>query len=115
MAEVIDAAIARPADSRAARADIRIEVWNGSYAHTRDALAADTLARYGYTPIIAHADRLDYPQTQIVVFSSTTKGTGLSHIQQLFRVSDANVIYAEDPTREAKLRLILGADYDPCR
>jgi hypothetical protein len=58
---------------------------------------------------------MDYPQTQIVVFSSTTKGTGLTHIQQLFRVSDANVIYAEDPTRDVKLRLILGADYDPCR
>lgn len=115
MAAVIDAAIARPAESRAARAEIRIEVWNGSYAPDRDWLAADTLTRYGYTPVIATADRLDYAQTQIVVFSSTTKGTGLSQIQQLFRVSDANVIYAEDPASEVKLRLILGADYDPCR
>jgi len=115
MAAVIDAAIARPAASRAARADIYVEVWNGSYAPDRDWLAADTLARWGYTPVVASADRTDYPQTQIVVFSSTTKGTGLSHIQQLFRVSDANVIYAEDPTSSVKLRLILGADYDPCR
>jgi LCP family protein required for cell wall assembly len=115
MAEVIDAAIARPSESRADRAEIRIEVWNGSYASARDWLAADTLTRYGYTPVVAPADRLDYPQTQIVVFSSTTKGTGLSHIQQLFHVSDANVIYAEDPANPAKLRLILGADYDPCR
>jgi LCP family protein required for cell wall assembly len=115
MSEVIDAAIARPAESRADRAEIRIEVWNGSYASARDWLAADTLTRYGYTPVVAPADRLDYPQTQIVVFSSTTKGTGLSHIQQLFHVSDANVIYAEDPANPAKLRLILGADYDPCR
>ncbi len=115
MAEVIDAAIARPSPSRAARADIYVEVWNGSYAPDRDWLAADTLERWGYTPVVAPADRLDYPQTQIVVFSSTTKGTGLSHIQQLFHVSDANVIYAEDPASPVKLRLILGADYDPCR
>lgn len=115
MAEVIDAAIARPSPSRAARADIFIEVWNGSYALDRDWLAADTLERWGYTPIVAPADRLDYAQTQIVVFSSTTKGTGLSHIQELFHVSDANVIYAEDPASPVKLRLILGADYDPCR
>ncbi len=115
MAEVIDAAIARPSPSRAARADIYIEVWNGSYAPDRDWLAADTLTRWGYTPVVAPADHLNYPQTQIVVFSSTTKGTGLSHIQQLFRVFDANVIYAEDPASPVKLRLILGADYDPCR
>ncbi|MEJ5310322.1 MAG: LCP family protein [Anaerolineae bacterium] len=115
MAEVIDAAIARPSPSRAARADIYVEVWNGSYAPDRDWLAADTLERWGYTPVVAPADRLDYPQTQIVVFSSTTKGTGLSHIQELFHVSDANVIYAEDPASPVKLRLILGADYDPCR
>ncbi len=115
METVIDAAVARPAPSRAARADILIEVWNGSYAPDRDWLAADTLTRWGYTPVVASADRQDYPQTQIVVFSSTTKGTGLSHIQQLFRVSDANVVYAEDPASSAKLRLILGADYDPCR
>ncbi len=115
MAAVIDAAITRPAESRAARADIRIEVWNGSYALGYDGLAADTLTRYGYTPVVAPADRLDYAQTQIIVLSSTTKGTGLSHIQQLFRVSDANVIYAENPASDVKLRLILGADYDPCR
>lgn len=114
LSEVIDAAIARPAPSRAARADIYIEVWNGSYAPDRDWLAEDTLTRWGYTPVVAPADRLDYPQTQIVVFSSTTKGTGLSHIQQLFRVRDENVIYAEDPASPVKLRLILGADYDPC-
>ena len=115
LSAVIDAAIARPAASRAARADIYVEVWNGSYAPDRDWLAADTLTRWGYTPVVAPADHLDYPQTQIVVFSSTTKGTGLSHIQQLFRVRDENVIYAEDPASSVKLRLILGADYDPCR
>lgn len=115
MTAVIDAAIARPAASRATRAEIRIEVWNGSYAPDRDWLAEDTLTRYGYTPIVAPADRQDYAQTQIVVFSSTTKGTGLSHIQQLFRVRDENVIYAENPASDVKLRLILGADYDPCR
>jgi LCP family protein required for cell wall assembly len=115
MAAVIDAAIARPAASRADRAEIRIEVWNGTYAPDRDWLAADTLTRYGYTPVVAPADRMDYPQTQIVVFSSTTKGTGLTHIQQLFHVGDANVIYAENPASDVKLRLILGADYDPCR
>ena len=115
MSEVIEAALVRPAASRAARADIRIEVWNGSYARDRDWLAADTLSRHGYTPIIAEADRWDYTQTQTIVLGSTTKGTGLTHIQQLFRVRDANIVHAEEPDSDAKLRLILGADYDPCR
>ncbi len=115
MSAVIDAALKRPAESRAARAEIRVEVWNGSYAADREWLAADTLIRYGYTPIVAPADRTDYARTQIVVFSSTAKGTGLSHIQQLFRVRDENVSYAENPGSDVKLRLILGADYDPCR
>ncbi len=115
MAAVIDAAIKRPAESRAARAEIRIEVWNGTTLPDRDWLAADTLTRYGYTPIVNPADHLDYAQTQIVVFGSTAKGTGLSHIQQLFHVRDENVSYVDNPASDVKLRLILGADYDPCR
>ncbi|HOT90564.1 MAG TPA: LCP family protein [Anaerolineae bacterium] len=112
---VIDAAIKRPAESRATRAEIRIEVWNGTTLPDRDWLAADTLTRYGYTPVVTPADRQDYAQTQIVVFSSTTKGTGLNQIQQLFHVRDENVSYVENPASDVKLRLILGQDYDPCR
>lgn len=111
---VIDAAIARPAANRAARADIRVEVWNGTPYADWDWLAADRLTQYGYTPIVNPADHLNYAQTSITVFGSTDKGTGLGHIQQIFNVPAANVTYVENTGQDVKLRLILGQNYQTC-
>lgn len=114
VAPVIDAAITRPASSRASRADIRIEVWNGTPNSGWDALAADRMSRYGYTPVIRPADRRDYAQTSIIVFGDTAKGTGLTHIQQIFGVPNASVTYVPNTGQDVKLRLILGQNYNTC-
>ena len=111
---IIDAAITRPAASRAARADIRVEVWNGTPYADWDWLAADRLAQYGYTPVVRSADRRDYAQTSIIVFGSTGKGTGLAYIQRIFNVNNANVTYVENTGQDVKLRLIIGQDYNTC-
>jgi LCP family protein required for cell wall assembly len=111
---VIDAAVARPATNRADRADIRVEVWNGTPYTDWDWLAADRLTRYGYTPVVNPADHLNYAQTSIVVFGNTDKGTGLSHIQQIFNVPTDNITYVENTGQDVKLRLILGQNYQTC-
>lgn len=104
----------KPATSRAGLAAIHIEVWNGTGNPGWDWLAADRLAHIGYTPIIGGSDRQDYPQTQIVLFSESEKGSGLSYVQQTFRVGQENIIMQPGGSEEFKMRLIIGADYVTC-
>ncbi len=111
---VIEDALARPADSRAYQAGIKIEVWNGTMNRDYDKLAADTLAHNGFIPVIGKADRRDYPRTQLVYFSAVSKGTGINRIQELFKIAPDRVIQEEVQESEFKIRLIIGADYEPC-
>ncbi|MFP4394329.1 MAG: LCP family protein [Anaerolineales bacterium] len=115
VAEVITSVIAKPAPRRAAQAAIPVEIWNGTPHADWDLLAADTLVHYGYAPIVGAPDRRDYAETQIVFFAGTTKGSGLGLVQTLFNVPDQRVIYQEDLNASVKMRLILGADHNPCR
>ncbi len=112
---VLQQLLAPPAASRAAQSAIPVEVWNGTGYATWDQLAADRLRHAGYAPILGNSDGNLYPQTQIIFFGSTTKGSGLSYLQTLFDVPPANVSVQEDPAQSVKLRLILGQDYQTCR
>lgn len=92
-----------------------VEVWNGTPNVDWDQLAADRLFREGFTAVIAQPDRRDYPQTQLMDFTSTTKGSAVSHLQWMFNVSAQNIISAPDPSVGVQYRLIIGADYQTCR
>lgn len=104
-----------PASSRAAQAAVPIEIWNGTGHGDWDQLASDRLAHAGFAPVLGASDGDRYPQTKIVFFGSTTKGSGLARLQSLFRVPDGRVITQDDPHRVPQLLLILGEDYDPCK
>jgi len=92
-----------------------VEVWNGTANADWDQLAADRLFREGFVAVIGQPDRRDYPQTQLIDFTSTTKGSAVSYLQWMFNVSAQNVIFAPGPNEGAQYRLIIGADYQPCR
>ncbi len=113
---VIEDVLARPAASRAFHAANRVEVWNRTGHLEWDLVAADQLYHYGYIPITGGTpDSSVQPQTQIMFFGSTLKGSGITWLQSMFNVSQENVIHQEDPRADVKLRVILGQDYDPCR
>jgi LCP family protein required for cell wall assembly len=113
---IIEDVLARPAASRAFRAANRVEVWNRTGHPEWDLVAADQLYHYGYIPITGGTpDHNVQPQTQVMFFGSTLKGSGITWLQSLFNVGQENVIHQEDPRADVKLRLILGQDYDPCR
>ncbi len=105
---------ARPSPSRAARAAVRVEVWNGTPYPDWDLLAADRLAHAGFSPLIGGPDRRDYPHTQIVFFGTTTKGSGLAVVQRMFGVDQENVVMLPGGNGEFTMRLIVGADYETC-
>ncbi len=111
---LLQRALAKPSSSRAAQSLVPVEVWNGTPHQDWDLLVADKLAHHGYLPLIGQPDRRDYARTQIIFYGSTTKGSGLSYLQGLFGVSEADTLYQEDPGRDPKLRLIIGADYNTC-
>jgi hypothetical protein len=91
-----------------------VEVWNGTLEQDWDLLAADRLYRAGFVPVVNEADRLDYAETQLIVFSERVKGTGVGYLQQMFRVPDDRVLHRPDDSSDFGFRLILGADYQTC-
>jgi polyisoprenyl-teichoic acid--peptidoglycan teichoic acid transferase len=114
MSLMIDRALLPPSSSRAALAAIRVEIWNSTSKPQWELLGADRLASYGFAAIPGIADGEIRPHTEIQVFSDHAKGTGVSTVQSLFRVSDANVSYLGPSEDGLKLRVILGEDYNPC-
>jgi LCP family protein required for cell wall assembly len=92
-----------------------VEVWNGTGNAGWDQLAADRLFREGFVAVTGQPDRQDYPQTQLIDFSPTTKGSATSYLQWMFDISPENVISAPDPSMPVHYRLIVGADYQTCR
>jgi len=111
---ILQNVLAKPASSRALQAAIPIEVWNGSGHEGWEYLAGDWLIHAGYEPSYAPADAL-YPQTRLLFFGESTKGSGLTWVQSFFRVRQENVLLTPDPAAPVKLRLILGEDYNSCR
>lgn len=92
-----------------------VEVWNGTANAGWDQLAADRLFREGFGAIIGQPDRRDYPQTQLIDFTSAAKGNPVPYLQWMFQIAPENVVPVSDPHAPAQYRLIIGADYQTCR
>ena len=74
------------------------------------------LIREGFGVVIGQPDRRDYAQTQLIDFTVSAKGGAARYLQTMFGISPENVISAPDTSRGgAPYRLIIGADYQPCR
>jgi LCP family protein required for cell wall assembly len=92
----------------------QVEVWNGSGRNDWDKLAADKLFANGiYVTHMQPADTY-YENSLIIDFTTTSKGSSLPLLQQLFNVWGASVISQPDPNSPVPFRLIVGADYQPC-
>lgn len=101
-------------ETRLARTYSVVEVWNGTSNQNWDLLAADRVYRAGFPVVINQPDRHNYPQTQLIVYARQSKGTGVEHLQQMFGLSDSQVIYEAKESSEYGFRLIIGADYQTC-
>jgi len=91
-----------------------VEVWNGTYNQDWDRLAADRLHRAGFSASVGEPDRRDHAQTQLFLFKESVKGSGIDYLQQLFGLSDSQVIHQPGGSTEFGYRLIVGADYRTC-
>jgi len=111
---IIAEAMAPPKKARLNRTYMTVEVWNGTPNEGWGWLAADRLYRAGFPAYVSEADRTDYEQTQLIIFSSSLKGSGADHLQELFGLSDEQVIHQPDESSPYGFRLILGSDYQTC-
>ena len=112
---VVSEALAPVPEGRLWRTLQKVEVWNGTANPSWDQLAADRLFREGFVTTIGQSDRRDYYQTQLIDFTTTTKGSAVPYLQWMFNVSSENVISAPDPGMPVSYRLVVGADYQTCR
>ncbi len=112
---VVSEALGPVPEGRLWRALQTVEVWNGTGYAGWDQLAADRLFREGFAASIGQPDRQDYAHTQLIDFTSTTKGGAVSYLQWMFNISDENVIFMPDLNMPVQYRLIIGADYETCR
>ena len=112
---VVSEALGPVPEGRMWRALQTVEIWNGTGNANWELLAADRLMRQGFTVIIGQPDRWDYAKTQLVDFTTTTKGSALPYLQGMFNVWGEDVISSPDPNQQVQYRLIIGADYQTCR
>jgi len=101
-------------EARMNRTYLPVEVWNGTSNQDWDLLAVDRLYRDGFPAVVGEADRRDYAQTQLILFSGSVKGSGVDYVQRLFNIPDSQVIHQPDDASPFGFRLIVGADYQTC-
>lgn len=111
---LIAEAMAPPPEARLHRTYMPIEVWNGTTNEGWGWLAVDRLYRVGFPAEIGEADRHDYAQTQLIVYSRQRKGSGIEYLKETFAISDRQVIYQPQISSKFGFRLIIGADYQTC-
>jgi len=111
---IVAEAMAPIPEARLGRTYMWVEVWNGTSNPDWDLLAADRLYRAGFPAAIGEPDRRDYTETQLIIFSERTKGTGAGYLQQMLRIPDGQVIRQPGGSYEFGFRLIVGSDYQTC-
>ncbi|HRK88180.1 MAG TPA: LCP family protein [Anaerolineales bacterium] len=98
----------------AVRETITVEVQNGSYFDTLDALAASRLNYAGFQTVISAADRRDYANSVLVDFTPAQDPNQRQTIINVLGLYSANVLSLPDPNSPVQYRLILGTEYEPC-
>jgi len=111
---IVAEAMAPMPEARLNRTYMQVEVWNGTLNQGWGFLAADRLLRAGFPAIVGEADRQDYAQTRLIIFSERTKGTGAEYLQQMFHIPDDQVSHQSNGSSTLGFRLIVGADYQTC-
>jgi hypothetical protein len=111
---ILTEAMAPSPEARLGRVYMPIEVWNGTPNEGWGWLAVDRLYRVGFPAVVGESDRQDYAETQLIIFSERIKGTGAEYLQQMFNISDSQVVHRPGESSTYSFRLIIGADYQTC-
>ncbi len=107
-------ALAPPAAGRAQQRAFRIEVLNASPWAELGHVAAERLRWENFeVRNVLRADEVR-PRTQIVDYTTTSKGSPILHLMRLYGRKSSDVISAPSESSPVDFLIILGSDYNPC-
>lgn len=107
-------ALAPPSTSRAQQRAFKAEVWNTTPYEGLGHVAAERLRWEGLEVVTVESIDEHYPRTQVVDYTTTSKGSPLPRLIQIYKREPEDVISEPDENRAVDFRIILGSDYDPC-
>ncbi|MFQ6099985.1 MAG: LCP family protein [Anaerolineae bacterium] len=114
LGSLVEEALAPPASARAQQPAFRVEVWNATSYEGLGHVAAERLRWEGFEVMSVGPADGPYPRTQIVEFTTTSKGSAISRLMRLYGRHWSDVISQPTEDRTVDFRVILGSDYDPC-
>jgi len=102
-----------PVSSRATQRAYRVEVWNGSGHSNLTEVAAERLRLEGFE-VVGTQETEVAARTTIVDYTTTSKGSPLPTLLQLYRRQQRDVKAEPQAGSATDFRVILGRDYNPC-
>jgi LCP family protein required for cell wall assembly len=111
---LVEESLAPPASGRALQRAFRAEVWNATPYDGLGHVAAERLRWEGFEVVNVGPADGPYARTQIVDFTTSSKGSAISRLIRLYRRSASDVITEPTQGSPVDFRVILGTDYDPC-
>lgn len=111
---MVEEALTPPSSARAAQPAYRVEVWNGTSREGLGHVAAERLRWEGFEVVGIQSVEGPNARTQIWDFTTTSKGSPLPRLMNLYQRYAGDVIYQPIPDRAIDFRIILGDDYDSC-
>ena len=114
--QLVVAKLASPpaVEDQVANEGATIEVLNGTTRPNLPEFAADRLQWYGLKiTTTGAADRTDYAKTQIIVFNDRPRA--VETLAKVLKVRPAQILYQQGSGQGPDIRVILGADYNPCQ
>ncbi len=104
---------AQPPPGGRAQRFYRVEVWNGTGNADWGEVAAERLRLEGFE-VVRIRDVASIRRTTIVDFTTTSKGSSLPKLMDLYKRQKDDVIAEPKEGSDVDFRVVLGWDYDPC-
>jgi len=114
LGDLVNEALAPPASGRGQQRAFRVEVWNATPYEGLGYVAAERLRWEDFEVVSVGPADGSYSRTQIVDYTTTSKGSPLSRLMRLYQRKADDVIREPTEDREIDFRVILGYDYNPC-
>jgi LCP family protein required for cell wall assembly len=111
---LVSEALAPPASARAQQRAFQVAVWNGTPYEELGYVAAERLRWEGFAVVNVGPADGTYPRTQIVDFTTSSKGSAIARLMRLYQRGASDIISQPTEDSAVDFRVILGSDYDPC-
>jgi LCP family protein required for cell wall assembly len=111
---MVSEALAPPASARAQQRAFRVQVWNSTSEEGLGYVAAERLRWEGFEVVNVGPADTAYERTQIVDFTTSSKGSAIYRLMRLYGRYGGDVISQPTEGSAVDFGVILGADYDPC-